>query len=335
MTKVTSFAVLTLLALGAFSACTDVRKCTRGEKGCIDGEPDNDECAAGLVPKNGECVPPEGGGGGGRCNCASDEICDEDGETCLAYCEPVDDPPESVPTPPSCKPVKTVSNDNPTPFTYRELCVKTCMQDCARAQTFCPGYVCNESECESVAALARCAVACPGMDTSCMENKCNERSATSCDDFTCPTGAPAKSCQGLRCTDSCQGNNKDGFCDDGDPYSATYSFCSYGTDCTDCGPRRGTRPAGIALGEPCPEGQDVSCQGYNDDFLKTQAWCLRFSSEPGAAFRCVPDCTTEDGAGNCPDGYECQGVKNSNGDPYQDATPNRTPGYACVPQICE
>jgi hypothetical protein len=130
------------------------------------------------------------------------------------------------------------------------------------------------------------------------------------------------------------GNNKDGYCDDGDPSSATYSFCRYGTDCTDCGPRRGsTRPDRLALGEPCPEGQDVSCEGYNDDFTKTQAWCLQFSGG-GSAFRCVPSCTTADGAGECPDGYECQAVTTSSGDPYRDAV-NRTPGYACVPQICE
>jgi len=172
------------------------------------------------------------------------------------------------------------------------------------------------------------------MDTGCMSARCMERSMTPCTEFVCP-GSSMRDCQGIICMDNCTGNNKDGFCDDGDPTSATYAFCPYGRDCTDCGPRRGTRPPPLELGEPCPEGQDVSCKGYNDDFLKTEAWCLRFSSTPDAAFRCVPDCTTEDGAGDCPDGYECQAVKTSNGDPFRDATSRRTPGYACVPQICE
>jgi hypothetical protein len=168
-----------------------------------------------------------------------------------------------------------------------------------------------------------------------MEQRCTERSNAACTDFVCP-GSSTRMCADVRCADSCTGNTKDGFCDDGDPKSATYSFCNYGTDCTDCGPRRGsTRPARLALGEPCPEGQDVSCEGYNDDFLKTQAWCLRFSQDTDAAFRCVPDCTTADGAGDCPDGYECQAVKNGEGQPYRDATSNRTAGYACVPQICD
>jgi hypothetical protein len=280
-------------------------------------------------------APSGGGGGGGNCNCAVDEICDEDGKTCLAYCEPVADLPQAGLTPPSCKPIVTASNDKPTPFTFRELCVNACMQNCVRAQTFCPGYVCNPSDCENAAALVRCNTECPGMDTSCMEGRCIDRSKVACADFVCPGGG-TRSCQDVKCSDTCSGNNDDGFCDDGDPSSATYAFCAYGTDCTDCGPRHGsTRPPGLAIGEPCPEGQDVSCAGYNDDFLKTTAWCLQFNSDPGAAFRCVPDCTTSDGAGECPDDYECQAVLNSEGQPYRDATNNRTPGYACVPTICE
>jgi hypothetical protein len=223
----------------------------------------------------------------------------------------------------------------PVALTFRELCVNTCLQNCVRAQAFCPGYTCNPSDCDNAQELLRCTTQCPGMDTACMEQKCTERSTVACTDFNCP-GTATRNCQDINCSDSCTGNVKDGFCDDGDPTSATYSFCAYGKDCTDCGPRRGsTRPARLALGEPCPEGQDVSCDGYNDDFLKTQAWCLRYLEDVDAPFRCVPDCTTSDGADECPKGYECQAVKNGSGQPYRDATPNRTAGYACVPQICE
>jgi hypothetical protein len=324
---------LALLALLALSGCQEVRKCKRGDPGCIDGPVNDDgECAAGLVKRGGDCVEPTSSSG---CNCAADELCDENTKTCLAYCAPVGELPKASPTPPSCTPVKTASDNNPPPLTFDELCEAACLQNCVRAQAFCPDYECDPASCERGVARARCLLDCPGMDTTCMTNRCMERSMTACNQFMCPNGT-TRSCQDVTCSDSCMGNNNDGFCDDGDPSSATYSFCPYGRDCTDCGPRRGSsRPARRALGEPCPEGQDVSCEGYNDDFLKTQAWCLRFSSASGAAFRCVPDCTTEDGAGECADGYECQAVKTSSGEPYRDATNNRTPGYACVPQICE
>jgi hypothetical protein len=333
MTKVTSFASLTLLLLLTLSGCTEVRKCRVGEDGCIDEPPDDGKCAAGLELKGGKCVEPSGGSSGGRCNCAIDEICDEDGKTCLAYCEPIEDPPQASPTPPSCIAVKTASNPNPADLTFRELCTATCMQNCVRAQTFCPGFVCNERECEGEDALLRCNMECPGMNTDCLETRCFERSMTKCTDFTCP-GSATRNCQDINCSDSCTGNTNDGFCDDGDPNSATYSFCAYGKDCTDCGPRRGTtRPPRLPLGDPCPEGQDVSCDGYNDDFLKTEAWCLPMPESDGG-YRCVPSCTTEDGAGDCADDYECAPVTNAAGEIFRDAV-NGTAGYACVPIICE
>jgi hypothetical protein len=226
MTKVISFAGLMLLTLFVLSGCTEVRKCKRGAPGCVGAETNDDgECAAGLEKKNGKCVEPTSGSGGGRCNCAVDEICDSDGKTCLNYCAPVDDLPEANPTPPSCQPVVTATNPNPPPLTFRELCVATCMQNCIRAQVFCTGYTCNPSDCEGAAAIVRCTTECPGMDTSCMEQRCTDRSTAACADFACP-GSSTRACADVRCADSCTGNTKDGFCDDGDPKSATYLIAS-------------------------------------------------------------------------------------------------------------
>lgn len=342
MMKMTSFAGLALMALMALTGCNKVRKCTEGEVGCLKGAPKADgTCEAGLVAKGKLCVEDtSSGGGGGSCNCAVDEVCAEDGKTCLAYCALVDDLPQVQPTPPACKPARTPSDQNPMPYNFRTLCINACEQQCIRAQTLCPGYTCKLSDCSSDAQLALCNVDCPGLDVgtgetarACLTKKCTDLAGSTCEQFKCPAGS-TKSCTDVRCTDTCGDNNADGYCDDGDPASAIYSFCPYGTDCTDCGPRKGARPDRAPIGAVCPGGQDVACAGYNDDFLKSNAWCLRVIDDQSAPYRCVPNCTTSDGAGTCPDDYECQAVTTSDGDPFTDAV-NGTEGYACVPIVCD
>jgi hypothetical protein len=338
MMKMTTVASVALIALLALSGCSKVEKCTKGEPGCLEAATKADgTCAAGLVAKGNQCVKPSGGSGGGNgsCHCASDEVCAADG-SCIAYCAPVANPPQVNPTPTSCEPVVTGSDSNPPALTFAQLCRASCEQNCLRAEVFCPGHTCKVSECDNAAQLARCALDCPMKDTACMQARCDELQGASCDMFKCPAGSTRSCGSDVHCSDSCAGNNNDGFCDDGDPASATYSFCPYGTDCSDCGPRRGPRPARGAFGDVCPGGQDVACDGYNDDFLKTGAWCLRVvPKDDSAPFRCVPDCTTANGAGNCPADYECQAVLTSEGAPYTDATRNKTPGYACVPTVCQ
>jgi hypothetical protein len=332
MTKKTIWAGLALLALVAMVGCGKVRKCKEGEDGCVDQPPKSDgSCAAGLVNEKGKCVEPTGGNGGGdACNCAIDEICAEDGKTCLTYCADESSPPEVVPVPPGCENVATMANPNPPDLSYEELCTRTCVQICLRAKAFCPGHECDPADCTGAAARARCALQCPMTDTTCMQDRCQKVRQASCDDFMCPEGS-TRNCSGVRCSDSCADNNDDNFCDDGDPTSASYAFCAWGSDCSDCGPRRGTEPAALQLGDACAPGQDVACQGYDDNFLKTEAWCLRPTG--ASVHRCVPDCTTSDGEGDCPEDYECQAVLNGSNQPYTDVY--GTPGYACVPIVCE
>lgn len=69
--------------------------------------------------------------------------------------------------------------------------------------------------------------ACQTLQMKCPNLKLGSDSSSSGVDTTpSPTG----------CDDTCTGNAKDGFCDDGGPGSDD-AFCGLGTDCTDCGAR--------------------------------------------------------------------------------------------------
>jgi hypothetical protein len=321
MRKTIFLAALALLALSAVSGCTKVRKCTKGEQGCIGGRPNVDgTCEAGLIAKGSKCVEASGGSSG--CNCAIDEVCGADGETCIGYCE-YDDSAQVLPVPKGCEPPLV---DPPLPaYGFAELCANACEQTCLRAQTYCPGYVCNLAACKEKAALDRCKADCPNDNVKCLKDLCVTQQAAACQGFTCP-GTFKTDCADVRCNDSCSSDNiQDGFCDDGDPESAVYSFCGYGTDCSDCGPRRGSRSARVQVGEVCPARQDVACEGYNDNFLVSSAWCLRVSEDNTYPFRCVPGCTTNDGPGECPDGYDCVDAE------FDDAFGH--PGYLCQPLV--
>jgi hypothetical protein len=318
-----------VLSSFALSGCHKIRKCTIGEPGCVDEEPNEDgECADGLELRGDICVEPSGGSN--PCGCPSDELCDQDTGSCIAYCAPEDDLPTRTRPPQGCEP--PINTDEV--YNYADLCFSTCQQACIRAMAYCPGFTCDPEACDNAANATRCQNACPNNDETCMLELCFDQQATACEDFVCPDGRQ-RDCSGIRCSDSCGENNGDGFCDDGDPASADYAFCSYGTDCADCGPRKGSRPPLADIGEVCPSGQDVACAGYNDDFLKTNAWCLRIVDDANAPFRCVPDCTNgKPGGGSCPPDYSCEAVLTSSGEPYTDAVKG-TAGYYCQPLVCE
>jgi hypothetical protein len=342
MTKTMVWAGLALSALLALSGCHKIRKCTIGEDGCLESPPDAEgNCAAGLELRGGVCVEPSGGGDDVCGGCLGDEVCDEDSETCISYCEYDDELPAREPTPQGCEAPNAVGA---TPYTYADVCISLCEQRCLRAQEYCTGFTCNLDECSQAgperriptpAALARCTTACPAPpNLACITAVCEDWRDTACQEFECPAGT-TRDCANIRCTDTCASDNiQDGFCDDGDPASADYSFCQYGTDCGDCGPRRGTRPARAARGELCPPGQDVACDGYNDDYLKTNAWCLRIYEDNSAPSRCVPDCTTATGEGACPGpDYLCLPAVTRDGEAITDV--HGTEGYYCQPLVCE
>jgi hypothetical protein len=176
--------------------------------------------------------------------------------------------------------------------------------------------------------LADCLLDCPGMDTECMTSACQKIQMARCEAFACPASNP-RNCDDVTCNDSCTGNTDDTFCDDGDPSSAVYALCAYGTDCSDCGPRRGSRPPRAPIQGLCPAGRDVACDGYNDDYERNEAFCVHVEGTQAGQFSCVPDCTTEQ---DCEDGFECEALVYMNGDPYEDL--DGVQGYACFPTFC-
>jgi hypothetical protein len=306
MMKQLGLAGFSLLLLVSVAGCEKVEKCTRGEPGCLGGPTDdNDECAAGLESRGGQCVEPD--------------------SELPSYCDDAEEVPETTLVPPSCTPRMS---DGPDGFGFAELCRRRCLQQCRRAEVICEGFECDR-DCSSVGVLMDCVVDCPTMDTACLTASCQGVQKTRCESFTCPADNP-RNCDDVKCSDSCTGNTDDTFCDDGDPSSAVYSLCAFGTDCSDCGPRRGSRPPLSPLQGLCPGGRDVACEDYDDDYTQNGAFCVHVEGTQAGQFSCVPDCTSEDE--ECDDGFECQALVYMNGDPYEDL--NNVQGYACFPMFC-
>jgi hypothetical protein len=311
MMKKLGLAGFTLLLLSSsIAGCTEVEKCAKDELGCIDQPPaEGDTCLAGLVLQGGKCVKGTGGGA--------------DGGTEGDYCENAGVVPQTVPVPPSCEP-----GQDQDPFMPAEICRRACVQKCMRAEVMCSDFSCDQ-DCNGAAVRAECLVECPGMDAECLTTACLKIQNARCEAFDCPMGH-ARKCDGVQCTDTCTGNTKDTFCDDGDPASAAYSFCAYGTDCSDCGPRVGSRPPRAPLGGLCPGGRDVGCEGYNDDYLRNNVFCVHVEGTQDGQFACVPDCTSPEE--ECPEGFDCQELVYTSGAPYEDT--QGTQGAACFPMFC-
>lgn len=302
MMKQLVLAGFSLLLSLSVAGCEKVGKCKRGERGCLGGAPDeNGECAAGLVSRLGECVEPGLPG----------------------YCDNADEVPQTRLVAPSCLP-----RPNEDALSFAEICRRRCLQQCRRSEVICEGFTCDR-DCTSGAVQRECEEECPDDDTECLTQRCQDVQKRRCETFICPSDHP-RNCEDVRCADSCTGNTDDTFCDDGDPASALYSLCAYGTDCSDCGPRRGPRPAPAPIQGHCPGGRDVACAGYNDDYTKNETFCVHVEGTQDGQFSCVPDCTNEDE--ECPDGFECQALVYSSGDPYEDLS--GVQGYACFPMFC-
>lgn len=340
-----------LLAGTALVGCGEVKKCKKGELGCINEPPKDGKCLANLEEVDGLCVDPDDtdtrrdGGGGGRdggsdggrdggtdgggdeCDCEDGELCSPDGKSCINFCDQ-DTPREQIKAPEGCRDYDV---SPPGMLAANVACENTCLQYCRRAEIYCPGFKCDSSACKALDTTTECLERCPTMDPTCLRDGCETIRDASCEDFLCPDGF-AKSCTDIRCNDSCTGGNtKDGYCDDGDPLGSTYAYCGYGTDCADCGPRRGPKPPGSALGENCV--RDTGCPGFDPDFVKTKSWCLNIPGTPPTQLSCIPNCTGKvDDEDACPEGYACTGLLYDTGAPFTD--PRGQQAYGCVPQLC-
>lgn len=330
--------LIALLLFGLFAVgCGEVGKCKLYEQGCLGGGVlDGNKCKAGLLARNGYCIDPDS-----DCGCSGSDLCSADGLSCVNYCGFASNQPEEVPLPPTCR---KAQGDQWVIYDFESACRATCMQRCQRAEVFCPGFTCDPNSCQGEAALAACklevttaqaAGSCAGLsDAACITRTCEGVRDGNCNAFECPAGA-AKSCNDVRCSNSCgSANNADGFCDDGDPLSASYALCDYGSDCADCGPRRGEQAPVAAIGQPCV--LDVGCEGWAADFGQTASWCLHVTGSPQGQLSCVPNCTGWAGKhGACAPGYDCTGLTlASSGEPYVDPRTGEQ-GYACLPSVCE
>ncbi|HEX6242189.1 MAG TPA: hypothetical protein VFZ61_14865, partial [Polyangiales bacterium] len=287
-------AYVALFALLAWApACNEVRKCGRGEPGCLAGPPEDGSCQPGLVVKHGACTEPGAEPAALECGCEDGQICTLDGYTCADYCAPLD---VAIGTAPprdqySCDPSASAA----------ALCETRCLIRCRAWHELCRTSAgCGPESCRSDAEQAACNQACGSAPDPqrCLAQACNDQLALGCKGLSCPDGS-APQCTGVSCSNGCSGFNFDGVCDDGDLASAQSGACEYGSDCADCGPRRGAAPAPVAQGEPC--AFHSNCAGASqDDLAEAQAWCIEVA--PGVT-RCAPDCTGADEI--CPRGSGC------------------------------
>ena len=154
--------------------------------------------------------------------------------------------------------------------------------------------------------------------------------ARGCSKVEC-AGKPAD-CGDVRCSNECPGYNFDGACDDGDLESAVSGICDFGSDCADCGPRRGQAPRPEPQGGAC--AFHSGCDGADlTDLGDARAWCAEIA--PGVS-RCVPDCTSE--GETCPEGSACfvlSGVdQDGDGEP-DPIEQGDLKASACFPLACE
>lgn len=292
MSKCLALLVCLLVSLAA--ACTDVAKCERGAPGCLAGPPPKGkDCLYGLVLINGACAEPGAQPPALSCQCQAGQVCTLDAYTCVDYCAPLDVEigGEPAPAPLSCA----------TSEGFETLCMNRCLLRCRHVADYCSDDpACTPDACKSSAELAACRDEC-GSDADadrCIAQHCTDTMAASCKDVTCPSGKPPN-CDQVQCRNSCPGYNFDGVCDDGDLESASSGVCLYGTDCADCGPRRGATPKPVPQGGAC--AFHSNCDGANTaDLAEASSWCIEIADDIS---RCAPDCS-DDGE-ICPEGSAC------------------------------
>jgi hypothetical protein len=338
----------------AGAACKKVKHCQDGASRCIGGACDDDQCDFDLI-----CVVRDEGGrtcgkdlgddeydfgskgkGKGKpasevgpaCSCDAPELCTMDTETCVNYCEvpPADQLPGSGEAP---EVIFCEQASGEQPLKFEDICKRRCELTCQRWQQFCD-YQCAADYCDGADILAACKADCPtneGAPEACLTRDCNTVRDLGCAEVTCPDTNKPANCTGVLCKNTCGGTTSpewagDGVCDDGDPSNAATASCTWGTDCTDCGPRAGEAPEAQPQGGLC--AFNTGCKGYTEDLAKNEAWCMSFADVEAKLQRCVPDCSHGE---LCPEGYQCVAVVDASGKPVESGD---LKGQACVPAMC-
>jgi hypothetical protein len=324
-----------LISVASMSACSEVESCKEDEVGCINSAPDNSgNCRAGLVLNaSGTACVPKGGGGSvtppDTCGCATNELCRDD-MSCVNVCiTPTNLPARTSPTK-TCRPFGAEA-----PYDFAKAAVALCYQGCIRRAALC-GTSCNPTvDCGPAAAALLATTLCPGQMPECAMKACELARDAPCAQQQCPAGAQP-SCTGVSCTNSCITStmyNNDGICDDGDLSNAESVVCDWGTDCGDCGPRKGTAPVfSRDLGDPCFDA--LQCGGDRTDVAKSTGWCVS-TDEVRPLYRCVPDCSKK--GATCPSGYQCHDLLqdiNGDNDPENVIDSKNVQARACFPSLC-
>lgn len=299
-----------LIGVGALltgpSGCSDVESCLEGvEPGCRGSAPDDSgNCKFGLVRSQDgfTCVDGTGSGnqdaGGGKCTCPSGELCRADGD-CVDVCEVVTTVPAAKPRPLTCEPVA-----GEAPYTFERAALALCSQACIHRAAICGTNCDPSSECTQALATNAATLLCPMQDPACAIALCRRARDLPCAMQQCPPGSTAN-CSGVSCSNNCDMPvfNNDGICDDGDLSNAASYVCDYGTDCGDCGPRRGSAPPfELDVGDPCTD--PAQCGGDQYSVKTSTGWCVPADANQDYA-RCLPDCSN---GKSCAKGFQCLGV---------------------------
>jgi hypothetical protein len=210
--------------------------------------------------------------------------------------------------------------------TFDESCKARCELFCRQQEQYCDKG-CDAGFCDDQGVLDACHAACDSKPDpkACVRGLCNDRRAASCpsEPNFCLDGGDAD-CEEVTCLNTC-GFPFDGACDDGDIFNAQFIECEWGTDCADCGPRRGKDES-----RRLPQGGlcnfNAACDGYSKVYARNEAFCV--TVEPGSKiFRCMLDCSSE--GEQCPEGYECTALS-KDGKPLEDEA--GTVGRFCKPK---
>ena len=322
----------------AATGCGEVESCERGDVGCIDGPVNSvtSMCKFGLVPNaQGTCVKKDGSGSGptDACGgCPAGSLCN-DALQCVNICTLPPNLPVKKLAPPACRPAA-----GEAPYDFATAAVAACTQECLRRAEYCgggcdPAAVCTPANAQLLVAGMNL---CPGRDPECAMRACEMARDKPCQAHSCVGGPPGAvpNCAGVVCDDSCPGFPeyvKDGVCDDGDLSNAISAVCRWGTDCGDCGPRRGAAPPfDLGLADLCVD--PIQCGGDTTDVRLASGWCVRIDLAV-TVLRCVPDCST---SGDCPAGFECNDLvyQDDDGSTTTLTDDNGKTARACFPNAC-